>query len=301
MASSIGMCAAATGLAFVLLLAGARPCRAQSGPAATPEVLTAQVNGATLAYRVQGAGEPLLCIMGYASTMDMWPPALLDGLAETRRVIVFDNRGMGLSTASDEPLSLDLMARDALGLMDALGEDRFSVLGFSMGADLSLSLLRLAPERLAKVVLYAGSPGSDQDVMPTSETLAQLTDTSGTPEEQGMRMLRLMFPPEFMAAHPNPEDYFPAVTESGDPAMIGRQAQAVAERPDQTDLLPTIACPVLVLAGMQDRIVPPQNARFMARRIPGAMLVEFQDAGHGLMYQHPDKVRALVEAFLAGE
>ena len=301
MASSIGVYAAVAVFVLCLLLAGGRPCRAETGASATPGALTAEVNGATLAYRVQGEGEPLVCVMGFASTMDMWPPALLDALAANRKVIVFDNRGMGLSTATDEPLSLDLMAKDVLGLMDALGEDRFSVLGFSMGADLSLSLLRLAPERVTKVVLYAGSPGSDQDVMPTPETMAQLEDPSGTPEERGMRMLRLMFPAEFMTAHPNPGEYFPEVREIMDPAMIGRQAQAISERPDQTDLLPTIACPVMLLAGMQDRIVPPQNSRLMAQRIPGAVLVEFQDAGHGLMYQHPDKVSALVEAFLAWE
>src|SRR5204862_5099294 len=82
---------------------------------------TVAVGDARLAYRVLGQGEPLLLIQGFRATMDDWDPTLLDALAARYLVVVYDNRGMGRSTAPPGPFDMRRLTDDAAGLLDALG------------------------------------------------------------------------------------------------------------------------------------------------------------------------------------
>ncbi|HII07618.1 MAG TPA: alpha/beta hydrolase, partial [Methanotrichaceae archaeon] len=94
----------------------------------------AQVNDIEIAYKTFGEGEPLVLIMGYGSTMDLWPPRFLDKLSSKYKVIVFDNRGMGYSTAPSGNFSIEEMADDAAGLLDIREIEQAHVLGWSMGS-----------------------------------------------------------------------------------------------------------------------------------------------------------------------
>jgi len=99
------------------------------------EVKYAQVGDIKMAYYTRGQGAPLFMIMGYTGTMGAWDPALLDVLDDTNTLVMFDNRGAGLSTDTVEDLtSMPQMADDAAGLIKALGYDKANVLGWSMGA-----------------------------------------------------------------------------------------------------------------------------------------------------------------------
>ena len=111
-----------------------------------PEIKYAQVNDVKLAYYTRGQGEPLIMIMGYAATMGMWDPALLEELSKNNTLILFDNRGIGLSTDTKEnKTTIPQMADDAAGLVKALGYKKVNVLGWSMGARIAqqLSLIHI--------------------------------------------------------------------------------------------------------------------------------------------------------------
>ncbi|MDN5339988.1 MAG: hypothetical protein PWQ30_1097 [Euryarchaeota archaeon] len=261
-------------------------------------VQTVHVGDIDIAYKTVGTGEPIIMIMGFAGTMDLWSPALIEGLAKDHRVIVFDNRGMGLTTASDAPFSLELFADDTAGLMSALNISRAHVLGWSMGADIAQELALRHPERVDALILVAGDCGGDEAVPPTDEVLARLTDTEGTPEERGARLLGLLFPPDWFADHQDLSSYFPEVTESSSPESVERQAAAMATWNGTYDRLPGITQRTLVVTGTEDIITLPENAFILGERIPGAWVVQFAGGGHGLMYQDPDGLARVVLFFI---
>ncbi|NYT06028.1 MAG: alpha/beta hydrolase [Methanomicrobiales archaeon] len=261
-------------------------------------VRTVAVDDIEIAYRAFGEGPPLVLIMGFAGTLDMWGVRALQEFARSYRVIVFDNRGMGRSTSSGKEYTVSLCADDTAGLMAALGIEEAHVLGWSMGADIALELARRHPERVAKLVLYAADPGGDESVPLNPAVEAQLLDTSGTDIERGMRLLSLLFPAEWMAKHPDPREYFPNVTESSSPAAIARQGGAMGARTGVSAWLGSITQPTLLIVGSVDVIAPPQNSFFIGERIPSAWVVQVRGAGHGLMYQFPAEFAAVVHVFL---
>jgi len=258
----------------------------------------AHVNDIDIAYKVFGEGEPLVLIMGYGSAMDLWPPRFLDLLSRSYKVVVFDNRGMGYSTAPPGNFSIEEMADDAAGLLDALEIEQAHVLGWSMGSLVAQEVALRHPEKVDKLVLYAPNCGGAEAVQPAPEVLEELTNTSGTPEEVGMRLFGLLFPPEFLKENPEFYKEFPMPTEPSHPENMGRQAEAIAAWNGSCDRLYQMDCPVLLVAGTDDVITPPENSLLMTERIPGSWLVRFEGAGHGLMYQYPERLAIIVSAFL---
>ena len=261
-------------------------------------VRTIRVDDIEVAYKEVGRGEPLIFIIGYGSTMDMWPPGVLANLSSKNRVMVFDNRGMGYTTTSEKPFSIELFADDAAGLMDALEISRANVLGWSMGADIAQELALRHPEKVGRLILYAGTCGGNESVPAAPEILDQMTDTSGTAQEQGERLFRLLFPAGWVRDHPDPRAYFPIPIETSPPESIARQAEAIGSWNGTCTRLPEIRSPTLVLAGTEDVISVPMNAFLIGGRIPGAWIIQIPGGGHGMMYQYPDRFEQIVTFFL---
>lgn len=259
---------------------------------------TVRVGDIDMAYKVLGDGYPIVMIIGSLSTMDLWPPELLSNLSSQYRVIVFDNRGMGCSTATPGNFSVEQFADDTAGLMDALGIKKAHVFGWSMGASIAQEMALRHPEKVNKLILYAGDCGGSEAVPPSPEVIKDLTNTSGTPEEQGMRLIGLMFPSIWIKDHPDVPQWFPIPAERSSPENIGRQVQAIASWQGSYDRLYLINCSTLIVTGTEDLIAPPENALILASKIPGSWLVRFEGAGHGLMYQFPDKLARVVADFL---
>ena len=257
-------------------------------PAQTP-VSTVAVGDVTLGYRVLGAGRPLLLLTGYGCTMDAWDPTLLADLAETHRLILFDNRGMGASTADATPFSIRLFAEDAAGLLGALGIGRADVLGWSMGAMAALELALAHPELVDKVVAY-GAAADPGPVVAAVEGLRRLS-----PAEFVSRL----FPPAFVAAHPDAVSRLPRPAMSPNREIVRRQREALAAWPGFGDRLAGLDKEVLLVVGQEDGVTPPQESLKLAGLIRGSWLVRLRGGGHWLMYQTPDELARLVEAFLA--
>ena len=261
------------------------------------DVKTVEVNGITLAYRELGGGAPLIMINGFASTMDTWNPPVLEELARHFQVIIFDNRGTGYSTASDEPFSIPLFAHDTISLMDALGISRAHVLGHSMGACVAQELVLAHPERVNTLILVSGTCGGERMVRMEQAVWKTLSDKSGTGLDLANRMFSVIFPETWLAKH-DPWQYCPDVHETTSEESAARQAEALFSWPGSYDRLPAIRSPTLIVTGTDDVVIPPANSRTIADRIPGARLKEFAGAGHGLMYQCPGGFGRTVVAFL---
>jgi pimeloyl-ACP methyl ester carboxylesterase len=260
-------------------------------------IKTVKVNGITLAYREIGSGFPLLMINGFASTMDTWNPPVLAMLAAHFRVIIFDNRGTGYSSLSEQPFSMALFADDTLALMEALRISRAHVLGLSMGASVAQELVLAKPELVDRLILIAGTFGGDRAERMQQETWEKLADKSGSPLDLANRMFSLLFPEDWLATH-DPSQYCPEVHETTSIECAARQAEAFTGWPGSYERLPGIRCPVLVITGTEDVIIPAKNAGLIAGRIPGARCVRIPGAGHGLQYQFPDALAREIISFL---
>ena len=260
-------------------------------------IRTIKAGTISVAYFDAGDGPPLVLINGFASTMDMWNPPVISALAGHFRVVIFDNRGTGYSSSTDEPFSIPLFARDTAALMDALGIPDAHILGLSMGASIALELVLSKPELVRKMILVSGHCGGREAVQIQPEVWADLSDKTGTPDEIAGRMFSLLFPPQWLATH-DPWKYCPEVTETTSEEVAARQAEAFRSWPGCCGRLAEIRAPALIVTGTNNRVIPPENSDILGRRIPGARVVPFYGAGHGLMYQYPEEFAGTVISFL---
>lgn len=257
-----------------------------------------EIGDINMDYRISGTGYPLIMIMGYSGTMDMWDPTVLRILSSRYKVVIFDNRGMGGTGAGDCRFSIEQFADDTANLMDALGIQKAHVLGWSMGTNIAQELALRHPDKVNKLILYAADCGTD--VVPIApDVVKQLRDTSGTPKERGERLISLMFPRKWFN---NNVDYvkklFFSPMKSSSPENIKRQYSAMENWRGSCDRLDQIKSPTLLITGTEDVMTPPENSPMMAKKIPGAKLITFENSGHGLMYQYPDRFSQAVIAFL---
>lgn len=259
---------------------------------------TVRVKDIDIAYETFGKGYPLVLIMGYSGTMDFWDRVLLKKLASTYRMIIFDNRGMGKTTASEKEFTVELFADDTAALLDALGIERAHVLGWSMGTSIAQELAFRYPDKVNKLILYAADCGGQEAIKPDPEVQSQLTDTSGTAEERGKRLIKLLFPEKWFKGNPDIHKYFPMPQESSLPGNIDRQTKAMEEWQGSYSRLPELKNPTLVITGTDDTLTPAQNSLIIAERVPGAWLVRLDGCGHGAMYQCPEKIGTIVITFL---
>jgi pimeloyl-ACP methyl ester carboxylesterase len=260
--------------------------------------LSIQVGDIRMAYRIYGSGDPLLMIMGYGSTMKLWERKLIDLLSSHFQVIVFDHRGMGGTEIGQRPFSIERFADDAAGLLDALEIKKAHLLGWSMGGLIAEEVALRHPAKANKLVLYAAHCNAAL-FPPPNEVIQKLTDTSGTPEEQGMRFISLLFPPAWLQTQGQRlKEIFFRPLGTIPPETMGKQSQAIGDWKGCCDRLGSISNPTLVIAGSEDQLVPPQNARFLAEKIPGARLVLMEKTGHGLMFQDPEGFGKQVMDFL---
>jgi len=263
-----------------------------------PPASKIRVNDVEMAYRIYGNGPPLVMITGFSGTMDLWDPTVLEALSARFKVIVFDNRGMGGTTAGEKNFSIEQFADDTAEFMDALKISHAFVLGWSMGTEVALELALRHPRKVDKLVLYAADC-SMKSFPPSPDVLEKLYDTSGVPEEHGKRMIGLMFPHDWLKTHGEYlKKIFSRPMGTSSPGNIKRQGDAMESWKGCCDRLQQIDVETLLITGTEDVLTPPQNSYWIADRIPKASLATFENGGHGIMYQFPQKFSETVIRFL---
>ena len=264
-----------------------------------------------LAYYTRGSGKPLLMINGFLSSMSLWDPALLEDLEKNHTLILFDNRGVGLSSDTVENNTTSpQMADDAAGLIDALKLDQPDVLAWSMGARIGQQLAIRHPDVMNKLVLASADPGGTHDVPATAEVEAALND----PNVDKWKKLYLTYPDNDAgrAAAKATMARIEAAVKDGsipDDFAVSKETTIRQDRARTTlwagndenyDALKTITTPVLVTAGKDDIIDPPKNAEIIAGQIPFAWTAYFE-GGHAFLFQSHARFSAAVDMFLADQ
>jgi pimeloyl-ACP methyl ester carboxylesterase len=250
----------------------------------------ASANGIELEYESFGdeRAPAMLMIMGLGSQMIVWPDELCAFLVERGlRVIRYDNRDVGLSTKPTGSYTLDDMADDAAGLLDALGLERAHIVGASMGGYIAQLVAIRHARRMRSLCIIMSSTGSravggaDPDILPMLLTPLPV-DRDGHVEERLKIARRLSSP-----AYPFPEErirtiFGRAYDRCHFPLGGQRQLGAVMTSYDRTAALGDVRAPTLVIHGSADPIVHADGGEALARAIPGAELRIFEGMGHDL-------------------
>jgi 3-oxoadipate enol-lactonase len=254
-----------------------------------------------LDYERSGAGPPLLMIMGMSGTALTWGEPFLAPLREEFDVIAYDHRGVGASSQLEGPVTIREMAQDAAGLLAALELDSAHVLGISMGGMIAQELALAAPERIRSLTLgctYCGGEGSS---LAAPAALQRLTEAMMSGDRE--RALRASWEINVSPAFADDADAYArfvaiAMRRAVAVPVIMAQMQACAAH-DTNARLAQLALPTLVVHGSADELLPVENGRLIAARIPGAQLEILDGVGHLFFWERPQLAAELLQAHAA--
>lgn len=268
------------------------------------DVQHARVGEIELAYETFGRPDdaPVVLVMGLGGQMLLWPDVFCRALVDHGLFVVrFDNRDVGLSTHLDgviapelpdlaartaqAPYTLEDMAADAAGLVDALGLESAHLVGASLGGMIVQVLAIEHPERVRSLTSIMSTTGDTLVGAPTEEAIGALFSPPATSREEAqdraVTIRRIIGSPGFAFDEDEyRERVAVAYDRSYDPAGIMRQLAAVVSGPDRTERLRTLDVPALVIHGADDPLVNVSGGRATADAIPGAELVVMDGMGH---------------------
>jgi 3-oxoadipate enol-lactonase len=264
-----------------------------------PKIKAGSIN---LNYDVFGNGEPLLLIMGFGMPGAAWIPSLplLGGF----KCIYFDNRGTGFSDKPEGPYTAEQMADDASNLLAALNIPKARVFGVSMGGMIAQELTLRHPEKVEKVVLGCTLPGGPNSKLAAPEITMQLMEgtklMASNPDKAFDTILPLLYPETFIKANPQIKQMMmaglsmmpPTPPETADRAMAGLLTFNAYDRLNQ------IKCPVMIVHGDQDVLIPPENAQILKSQIPQAEVYMIPGAGHAFQAVDLNGIHQRIVQFL---
>jgi len=240
----------------------------------------------------------------FRGNMDNWDPAVVDGLAVERPIILFDNRGIGRSSGLT-PDNIPDMASDAIAFIEALGIPRVDVLGFSLGGMVAQQMLFDRPALIRRAILVGtGGPGAAGMFGP--EVTMAATRIPGDAES----LLYLFFHPTEESQAAGMQYLQRMMTrENREPETTGQtiEAHLAAIRAwgetngDVFARLKQIERPVLVVNGTHDIMIPTFNTYALSQQLPNAHMILYPDAGHGSLFQYPDAFVHDASRFLVGD
>ncbi|MEO5575218.1 MAG: alpha/beta hydrolase [Gaiellaceae bacterium] len=243
-----------------------------------------------IGWERHGSGPPLLLIHGLGYARWGWEP-VVEPLARSFDVILFDNRGIGESDAPPGPYTTEELAQDAVQVLDEAGVERTHVVGTSLGGIVAQQLALDHPGRVDRLVLACTTPGGAQSFPPPQRTV-DLMLARATLREYVENALEPDARPEIV-------DRILVHRERTAQGFEAWAAQAAAVGTfDVHERLGELAMPVLVQTGDGDVVVDPRNSELLAAAIPDAQLSIYAGAGHVFMWQDPDRFVAELEAFL---
>ena len=262
-------------------------------------------NSIEYAYRDLGEGEvPLVLLQHFRGNLDNWDPALIDDLAADRRVVTFDNVGVGATTGRT-PNTIEAMARDAIAFIEAMSFQRVDLLGFSIGSFVAQEIALIRPDLLRRVVLASSAPRGATGMHGWAP---EVIGAVGQPEPNPQGYLDVFFAPTSTSQQAGQQAagrIFGRTNNRDEPTTWQtRQAQydavcawgvpnhSLLERVSAIDL------PVFVANGDSDPMIMPRYSYLLAGLLPNVRLTIYPDSAHGFLFQHHSRFAADVHAFL---
>jgi pimeloyl-ACP methyl ester carboxylesterase len=263
-------------------------------------------NGIEYAYRDLGEGEvPLVLLQHFRGNLDNWDPALVDALAAERRVVTFDNVGVGATTGTT-PHTIEAMAHDAIAFLEAMGVRQVDLLGFSIGSFVAQEIALIRPDLLRRVVLASSAP---QGAAGMHGWAPEVIGAVGTPETTPQGYISVFFAPTDTSREAGQQAagrIFGARTADRDEPTTWQTRRAQYDAvcawgiPNHSLLerVCAIELPVFVANGDRDPMILPRYSHLLAGLLPSARLKIYPDSAHGFLFQHHEEFAADVHAFL---
>jgi pimeloyl-ACP methyl ester carboxylesterase len=278
-----------------------------------------QVGDIDVAYKMFGKGDPIILFNGASDNMDAWDPSFISDLSSNHTVIVFDQRGIGNTTAGSKPYTEQQLANDTAGLLDALKIPKADVMGYSLGSYLAQQLTMMYPEKVNRLVLVASSCGGIDHTPKPAEFIKLQSDIvnkslNNIPitTEEIKSLVAGSLGEGWIRLHPESLDIPSNITslqqlKPGLPPEIVNNQNNVGKHWEDNptwsgacDELAKLAKPTLVITGTDDnQYQPHENSLVIAEKIPGAWLVQIENAGHAVMDQYPDEISKILQTFLS--
>jgi pimeloyl-ACP methyl ester carboxylesterase len=267
-----------------------------------------EANGIRFAYRRFGnpAGVPLVFNQHFTGTLDHWDPAVTDGFAEDREVILFNNAGVS-SSSGEVPTTIEKMGANAVAFIKALGLTKVDVLGFSIGGFVAQEIALQVPELVRRLVLVGTGPRGGEGMATLTPEAQEIFGAAYN--EPDHLWLRVHFTRseksqaagrEFLKRFRlRAENRDPEVNEKVAPAQIAAIDEWGAPREKPFEYLKSIRQPTLVVNGVKDVIIYAVNSFILQQHLPDAELILYPDANHGSQFQYPERFVRHVSLFLS--
>ncbi len=268
-------------------------------------------NSVRYAYRrfgKSGSAPPLVFNQHFTGTMDYWDPAVTDGLAAGREVILFDNAGIS-SSSGEVPRTIEGMGANAITFIRALGLSEVDVLGFSIGGTVAQEIALQAPQLVRRLLLVGTGPRAGEGMATLTPEAQRIFGASYTPPDDlwlhvhftGSAASQARGREFLQRSRRRTEDRDPEVNEAVAPAQIEALGKWGAPVDGARDYLKRITQPTLVVNGSNDVIIYTANSPILAQQIPNAQLILYPDANHGSLFQYPELFVAHASLFLDAE
>lgn len=246
-----------------------------------------------------GSGVPLLLIHGFPLNREMWRPQI-ETLSTTARVIALDLRGHGQSPPTVGTYSMDLLADDCAGVLEALKVDQpVVVCGLSMGGYVSFAFFRRHSEKVAGLVLASTRAGADSvEAKINRDKAALLTEKNGT-QSVIDSLLPIIMAPQTYREKPELVSQVAGIMEKTSTSGMVSALKGMKTRPDSTPTLGQIKVPTLIIHGADDQIIPLSDSEAMHTAISDSRLELIPDAGHLLNLEQAQLFNRAVESFLS--
>jgi pimeloyl-ACP methyl ester carboxylesterase len=259
----------------------------------------ARVNGIELYYEVHGEGEPLLFIGGLGANLTEIP-YLVEAYRRHFQLIVFDGRGCGRSDKPEEDYSIAGFADDAAALLDALGVAEAAVYGSSMGGMIAQELALLHPHRVRALILGCTTAGASGGAAPAMETIQKMVRNQSLSGDEAIAAgWELGYSAGYIEAN---ADAMMARSRIASQYAAPREAYVrqviAAAKHDTYGRLHQVACPVMIIHGSDDVMIPVANAHLLKRHMPQAELHILEGMGHGYNLEAQEQADALVIDFV---
>jgi 3-oxoadipate enol-lactonase len=238
-------------------------------------------DGASLDVSVDGSsGDAVVLIHGFPLSREIWN-AQAQALAPTHRVIRPNLRGVGTSSATAGPYLMEALAADVAAVLDALGAERATIVGHSLGGYVALAFARMFSERLNRLALVCSRLAADDaEQARARRELADRAERDNSTNGVIDAYLPRLFAPETIDARPQCVAKARAMAEGIAPAAAAALLRGMALRDPAFDIAPDVGVPVLIVAGARDRLLGPDEARAIAAAFPRGRLITCDASGH---------------------
>jgi pimeloyl-ACP methyl ester carboxylesterase len=271
-----------------------------------PNKLISAECGIDFAYRDAGEGElPLILLQHFRGNLDGWDPALVDDLAAVRRVVAFDNAGVG-GSAGTTPHTFEQMAHDAIAFITAMGFNRADILGFSIGSLVAQEIALIRPDLVRRLILASAAPKGADGIHGWAPEVIGAVGKPETSREEYLGVFFTASPSSRKAGQEAVRRMYSRIKDRDAPTTWAvRQAQYDAVCtwgiPDNAALqrLAAITLPVFVANGDSDPMIPPRYSHLIAGLLPHATVKIYPDAAHGFLFQYHTEFAADVTEFLS--